>query len=60
MLSTVPSKGQHADGLIAVDDDKLKLIYALPDGKMPVEFKTGDQQLMFVLKSGQRVAGPEE
>lgn len=41
--------GEKADGLIEKDGDTVKLIYALPGGKGPTEFKTGDKQQMFVL-----------
>ena len=40
-----------AKGLIQKDGDTVKLIYALPGGEMPVEFKTKDKQLMFVMKN---------
>ncbi len=40
-----------AKGLIQKDGDTVKLIYALPGGEMPTEFKTKDKQLMFVLKN---------
>ena len=29
----------------------MRLIYALPDGDLPKEFKTKDKQLLFVMKS---------
>ena len=40
-----------ARGLIEKDGDTVKLIYALPDGAMPTEFKTKEKQLMFVMKN---------
>ena len=40
-----------AKGLIEKDGDTVKLIYALPDGEMPTEFKTKEKQLMFVMKN---------
>ena len=40
-----------AHGLIEKSGDTVKLIYALPGGDMPTEFKTKDKQLMFVLKN---------
>jgi uncharacterized protein (TIGR03067 family) len=43
-------EGTRAVGLIARDGDTVKLIYALPGGEAPAEFKTGDRQQMFVLK----------
>jgi uncharacterized protein (TIGR03067 family) len=46
-------KGEEmeAKGLIAKDGDTVKLIYALPGGEFPTEFKTKAKQLMFVLKN---------
>ncbi len=47
------SEGETARGLIQKDkdDDKVvRLIYALPTGETPREFKTKEKQLMFVLK----------
>jgi uncharacterized protein (TIGR03067 family) len=49
MHGTSPEKAD-ANGLIKKDGDTVTLIYALPGGKMPTEFKTGDRQNMFVLK----------
>ena len=40
-----------AKGLIEKDGDTVKLIYALPGGETPTEFKTKDKQLMFVMKN---------
>jgi uncharacterized protein (TIGR03067 family) len=40
-----------AKGLIKKDGDTVTLIYALPGGEMPTEFKTKEKQLMFVLKN---------
>lgn len=39
-----------AEGLLKVDGDTITLIYALPGGKTPTDFKTGENQQMFVLK----------
>jgi uncharacterized protein (TIGR03067 family) len=52
MTSRVPAdKQEKAHGLIARDkDDTIRLIYALPGGEEPTEFRTKDQQLMFVMK----------
>jgi uncharacterized protein (TIGR03067 family) len=44
------AKGETARGLIEREGDQLRLIYALPGGEAPTEFKTKDKQLMFVLK----------
>jgi len=40
-----------AQGLIAKEGDTVKLIYALPGGQTPTEFKTKEKQLMFVMKN---------
>lgn len=45
------SKETVAKGLIEKDGDTVKLIYALPGGETPTEFKTKEKQLMFVLKN---------
>lgn len=50
MKSTTP-KESEAVGLIKKDGDTIVLIYALPGGKPPTEFKTGDKQNMFWLKN---------
>jgi uncharacterized protein (TIGR03067 family) len=47
------SGGEIARGLIQQDDDDqnvVRLIYALPTGEVPTEFKTKEKQLMFVMK----------
>ena len=44
------SAGEIARGLIEKSGDTIRLIYALPTGEIPTEFKTKDKQLMFVLK----------
>ena len=47
------SAGEIAHGLIQQDKDDenvVRLIYALPTGEMPKEFKTKEKQLMFVMK----------
>lgn len=47
------SAGEVARGLIRKDKDDekvVRLIYALPTGEIPTEFKTKEKQLMFVLK----------
>jgi uncharacterized protein (TIGR03067 family) len=43
-------KGAKAEGLIEMKGDTVRLIYALPGGKAPTQFKTGEKQQMFVLK----------
>jgi uncharacterized protein (TIGR03067 family) len=44
-----PETGVVAKGLIEADQDRLKLIYALPKGQTPTDFQAGEQQQMFVL-----------
>ena len=47
------SAGEIARGLIQQDkddDNVVRLIYALPTGEIPKEFKTKEKQLMFVMK----------
>lgn len=50
MISTkAPEVGAIAKGLIEVEQNNVKLIYALPNGQPPMDFKAGDRQQMFVL-----------
>jgi len=49
-----------AKGLIEKDGDTVKLIYALPGGEMPTEFKTKEKQLMFVMKNGSKLITKEK
>ncbi len=50
MTSTkAPETGVVAKGLIEVDEDRIKLIYALPQGKPPTDFTAGEHQQMLVL-----------
>jgi uncharacterized protein (TIGR03067 family) len=47
------SAGEIARGLIQQDKDDnnvVRLVYALPTGEVPTEFKTKEKQLMFVMK----------
>jgi uncharacterized protein (TIGR03067 family) len=47
------SAGEVARGLIQRDKDDVsvvRLVYALPTGEVPREFKTKEKQLMFVMK----------
>ncbi len=46
-----PEEEQVARGLIEKRGDTLRLIYALPGGMQPTEFKTLERQLMFVMKT---------
>jgi len=52
MTSKLGSKeGEVARGLIEKKGDEIRLIYALPGGEEPTEFKTKEKQLMFVMKN---------
>jgi uncharacterized protein (TIGR03067 family) len=51
MKSTVPPNGGEATGLVKKDGDTVTLIYALPGGAAPTEFKTTDRQNLFVMKN---------
>jgi uncharacterized protein (TIGR03067 family) len=44
-------EGEVARGLIEKKGDEVRLIYALPGGAEPTEFRTGEKQLMFVMKN---------
>ena len=50
MVSKAPKSGERAAGLIERDGDTVRLIYALPGGKTPTEFRTKEKQMMFTLK----------
>lgn len=50
MKSTQP-KEATAVGLIKKDGDTITIIYALPGGEAPKEFKTKEKQNLFVLKN---------
>ncbi|WP_437230276.1 TIGR03067 domain-containing protein [Planctomicrobium sp. SH661] len=52
MKSIRPPKqgGVSASGLIKLEGDKVYLIYALPDGEQPTEFKTKEKQHMFIMR----------
>ncbi len=56
MKSTAPKAGDEAVGLIKIEGDTLTLIYALPGGDAPTEFKTKDKQHLFVLKNQNKAA----
>ncbi len=47
-------QGASATGLIKQEGDTVTLIYALPGGKAPTEFKAGENQHLFVLKRTDR------
>jgi hypothetical protein len=42
--------GEVARGLIQKEGNTVRLVYALPEGEIPTEFKTKEKQLMFVMK----------
>ncbi len=45
-----PHQGAVAQGLIEHQGDAIRLIYALPGGPPPTGFRTGPNQLSFVMK----------
>ena len=49
MKSTTP-KESETTGLVEKKGETLRIIYALPGGEEPTEFKTKEKQQMFVLK----------
>jgi uncharacterized protein (TIGR03067 family) len=54
MTSRVESTaGEIARGLIDKKGNTIRLIYALPKGEVPTEFKTKDKQLMFVMRKAE-------
>lgn len=53
-----PEENVEAQGLIEKKGDTVRLIYALPGGETPTEFKTGPQQLLFVLKAAMPAPTP--
>jgi uncharacterized protein (TIGR03067 family) len=61
MISTkAPETGVIAKGLIQADQNGVKMIYALPNGGQPTEFKAGERQQMFVMvKTNQATAQGE-
>jgi uncharacterized protein (TIGR03067 family) len=48
--SRVDGRGAKSEGLVQIEGDTLKLVYQLPDGKSPNQFKTEEKQQMFILK----------
>lgn len=54
MKSTAPKEAE-ATGLVKKDKDTLTLIYALPGGESPKDFKTGAKQQLFVLKMADKI-----
>lgn len=51
MKAEVPKKDVEAVGLIKKEGDTVTLIYALPGGAAPTDFKTKENQNLFVLKN---------
>mgnify|MGYP003476877049 CR=1 len=45
-----PETGAIAKGLIEADKNSVKLIYALPHGQPPTDFRAGEQQQMVVME----------
>jgi len=54
MTALIPRKGDVARGIIAKDGDTVRLIYSLPGAEPPTEFRTGPQQLMFIMKNSNK------
>lgn len=50
MTSTAPASG-NASGLVEKKGDTLRVVYNLPGGAAPTEFKAGEKQHLFVLKA---------
>lgn len=58
MVSTkAPEVGMVAKGLVEAGQDRLKLIYALPNGQMPTDFQAGEHQQMFVMEKAGQASG---
>ena len=49
-----PGEAMTSTGLIKADGDTVTIVYALPGGKAPTEFKTGEKQQMFVMKRSEK------
>ena len=58
MISTKsPDVGTVAKGLIKAEQDKVKLVYALPNGQPPTDFKAGQEQQMFDMVKASQASG---
>lgn len=57
MIATAPKSGEEATGLIEKTGDTVKIIYNLPGGKAPDDFKTDEKQQLFVLKNTKKGGG---
>lgn len=55
-----PGEGVSASGLLGEVEGRVKLIYALPDGEAPREFKTGRNQMLFVMQKTESDTDIEE
>jgi uncharacterized protein (TIGR03067 family) len=44
------NKGKELPGLIERKDNQIRIVFALPGGQPPTEFKTGENQAMYTLK----------
>ncbi len=49
-IAPAGEKGAKSKGLIQREGDSVRLIYALPEGETPTDFKTKEKQQLFVLK----------
>jgi uncharacterized protein (TIGR03067 family) len=49
-LTPDKSEGVEAPGLLAIDGQTVKLVYALPGGEAPEQMKAGPKQQLFVLQ----------
>jgi uncharacterized protein (TIGR03067 family) len=49
-MTSIKPRGEKSDGLVKKEGDTVTIIYALPGGKTPTEFKAGEKQHLFVLK----------
>jgi uncharacterized protein (TIGR03067 family) len=53
MTSVKPQAGETAMGLVKKENDRLLLIYSLPGGDRPMDFKTQDKQHLFILEKSE-------
>lgn len=59
MKSTSPKEAE-AMGLVMKDGETVTIVYALPGGDSPTEFRTKDKQHMFVLKAAAKAPPTEK
>ena len=50
-MKTATPKEAEATGLVKQEGDTVTIVYALPGGAAPTEFKAGEKQHLFVLKN---------